>query len=241
VAQWSANGEKERACPDAPRTGQASRSHSVAKLCLLLASGVDSCECPLPPIAKSTVATSDDRAQIAEAWRMGQIDPSQLLDLSGGVRRLPARRARRTTPCRAWHDLDQRRGWARRTPPILRWLLADVEANEKVLAPSARRIGAYLLAAQSTNWCEAAQKARYLLNLSPAPWPRKAAADRRSSPRCSMISSGSDANRQCRHPGGARSDPPLAPVCLFEKAGPHRRSLLNPVSKLRKAWVFERG
>jgi hypothetical protein len=201
----------------------------VAKLCLLLASGVDSCECPLPPIAMSTVAISDDRAQIAEAWRMGQIDPSQLLDLSGGVRRLPARRARRATPCRA----SVRSGSASRdgraeghrfcTGCWRTWGL-----TRRSLRLQQDALEAYLLAAQATNWCEAAQKARYLLNLSPARWPRKAPTNRRSSPRCSMISSGSDANRQCRHPAGARSDPPLAPVCLFEKAGPHRRSLLNP-------------
>ena len=62
-------------------------------------------------------------------------------------------------------DLDQRRGMAAQKATELRRLLADVEANEKALRLRQDELEAHLLAAPSTNWCEAAEKARYLLNL----------------------------------------------------------------------------
>jgi hypothetical protein len=47
----------------------------------------------------------------------------------------------------------------------LRRLLADVEANEKALRVRQDELEAHLLAAPAENWREAAEKARYLLNL----------------------------------------------------------------------------
>jgi hypothetical protein len=47
----------------------------------------------------------------------------------------------------------------------LRRLLADVEAKEKALRLRQDELEAQVVAARSTNWCEAAEKARYLLNL----------------------------------------------------------------------------
>jgi hypothetical protein len=62
-------------------------------------------------------------------------------------------------------DLDQRRGMAAQKATKLRRLLADVEANEKALRVRQEELESHLLAAQATNWPEAAEKARYLLNL----------------------------------------------------------------------------
>jgi hypothetical protein len=47
----------------------------------------------------------------------------------------------------------------------LRRLLADVEANEKALRVRQEELESHLLAAPAKNWPEAAEKARYLLNL----------------------------------------------------------------------------
>jgi hypothetical protein len=47
----------------------------------------------------------------------------------------------------------------------LRRLLADVEVNEKELRRRQEELEAHLLAAPALNWHEAAEKARYLLNL----------------------------------------------------------------------------
>jgi hypothetical protein len=47
----------------------------------------------------------------------------------------------------------------------LRRLLADVEANEKTLRIRQDELETHLLAAPAANWHEAAEKARYLLNL----------------------------------------------------------------------------
>ena len=47
----------------------------------------------------------------------------------------------------------------------LRRLLADVEANENTLRLRQDELEAHLLAAPAANWCEAADKARYLLKL----------------------------------------------------------------------------
>jgi hypothetical protein len=62
-------------------------------------------------------------------------------------------------------DLDQRRGMAAQKATGLRRLLADVEANEKQLRLRQDELEEHLLAAPAASWQEAAEKARYLLNL----------------------------------------------------------------------------
>jgi hypothetical protein len=62
-------------------------------------------------------------------------------------------------------DLDQHRGMAAQKATELRRLLADVEANEKQLRLRQDELEALLMAAPATNWREAAERARYLLNL----------------------------------------------------------------------------
>jgi hypothetical protein len=62
-------------------------------------------------------------------------------------------------------DLDQHRGMAAQKATDLRRLLADVEANEKTLRLRQAELESHLLAAPAANWHEAAEKARYLLNL----------------------------------------------------------------------------
>ena len=47
----------------------------------------------------------------------------------------------------------------------LRRLLADVEANQQTLRLRQAELESHLLAAPAANWHEAAEKARYLLNL----------------------------------------------------------------------------
>jgi hypothetical protein len=62
-------------------------------------------------------------------------------------------------------DLDQHRGMAAQRATDLRRLLADVAANEKALRSRQEELEAHLLAAPAANWHEAAEKARYLLDL----------------------------------------------------------------------------
>jgi prolyl-tRNA editing enzyme YbaK/EbsC (Cys-tRNA(Pro) deacylase) len=62
-------------------------------------------------------------------------------------------------------ELDQHRGMAAQKATELRRLLADVEANEKTLRIRQDELETHLLAAPAANWHEAAEKARYLLNL----------------------------------------------------------------------------
>lgn len=62
-------------------------------------------------------------------------------------------------------DLDQHRGMAAQKATELRRLLADVEANERALRLRQDELEAQLLAHPAANWSEAAEKARYLLNL----------------------------------------------------------------------------
>jgi hypothetical protein len=62
-------------------------------------------------------------------------------------------------------DLDQHRGMAAQKATDLRRLLAEVEANEKALRLRQDELEAHLLAAPARNWCEAAEKARYILKL----------------------------------------------------------------------------
>jgi hypothetical protein len=62
-------------------------------------------------------------------------------------------------------DLDQHRGMTAQKATELRRLLSDVEANERALRLRQDELEAHLLAAPAANWHEAAEKARYLLNL----------------------------------------------------------------------------
>ncbi len=62
-------------------------------------------------------------------------------------------------------DLDQRRGMAAQKATELRRLLADVDANEKALRLRQDQLESHLLAEPATNWHEAADTARSLLNL----------------------------------------------------------------------------
>jgi hypothetical protein len=61
--------------------------------------------------------------------------------------------------------LDQHRGMAAQKATELRRLVADVEANEQALRLRQDELEYQLLAAPAANWHEAAEKARYLLNL----------------------------------------------------------------------------
>jgi hypothetical protein len=62
-------------------------------------------------------------------------------------------------------DLDQHRGMAAQKATDLRRMLTEVETNEKILRLRQDELETQLLAAPATNWQEAAEKARYLLNL----------------------------------------------------------------------------
>jgi hypothetical protein len=62
-------------------------------------------------------------------------------------------------------DLDRHRGVMAQKATNLRRLLADVEANERALRLRQEELESHLVAAPAANWQEAAEKARYLLNL----------------------------------------------------------------------------
>ena len=62
-------------------------------------------------------------------------------------------------------DLDQHRGMAAQEATDLQRLLAGVEANERALRLRQEELEAHLVSAPAANWPEAAEKARYLLNL----------------------------------------------------------------------------
>ena len=62
-------------------------------------------------------------------------------------------------------DLDQHRGMAAQKATGLRRLLSEVEANERTLRLRQAELETHLVAAPAANWQEAAEKARYLLNL----------------------------------------------------------------------------
>jgi hypothetical protein len=62
-------------------------------------------------------------------------------------------------------DLDEHRGMAAQKATDLRRLLADVEANERSLRLRQDELESHLIAAPAASWQEAAEKARYLLNL----------------------------------------------------------------------------
>src|SRR3984893_13150897 len=62
-------------------------------------------------------------------------------------------------------DLDQHRGMAAQKATGLRRMLAEVEANERTLRLRQAELETPLGAAPSASWQEAAERARYLLNL----------------------------------------------------------------------------
>jgi hypothetical protein len=62
-------------------------------------------------------------------------------------------------------DLDQHRGMAAQKATGLRRLMSEVEENEKALRLRQDELEIHLLAAPAANWHEAAEKARYLLNI----------------------------------------------------------------------------
>jgi hypothetical protein len=62
-------------------------------------------------------------------------------------------------------ELDQHRGMAAQKATDLRRLLSDVEANQKALRDRQDELESHLLAAPAADWRDAAEKARYLLNL----------------------------------------------------------------------------
>jgi hypothetical protein len=62
-------------------------------------------------------------------------------------------------------DLDKHRGMASQKATDIRRVLADVEANAKLLRDRQRILEGQLLSTAATSWPEAAAKARYVLNL----------------------------------------------------------------------------
>ena len=62
-------------------------------------------------------------------------------------------------------ELDKHRGMAAQKAPDLRHVLADVEANAKLLRDKQGVVEIQILAAPAESWSEAVAKARYVLNL----------------------------------------------------------------------------
>jgi hypothetical protein len=62
-------------------------------------------------------------------------------------------------------NLDQHRGMTAQKATKLRRLLAEVETNDRDLRRRQDELEAHLVAAPAGSWTEAAEKARYLLNL----------------------------------------------------------------------------
>jgi hypothetical protein len=62
-------------------------------------------------------------------------------------------------------DLDRHRGMSAQKATGLRRLLAEVESNERSLRLRQDELETQLLSAPAANWRDAAEKARYLLNL----------------------------------------------------------------------------
>ncbi|QWG21619.1 hypothetical protein KMZ93_16635 [Bradyrhizobium sediminis] len=62
-------------------------------------------------------------------------------------------------------DLDRHRGMAAQKATDIRRVLADVEANAKLLRDRQGEVEIELLAVPAISWPEAAAKARYVLNL----------------------------------------------------------------------------
>jgi len=61
--------------------------------------------------------------------------------------------------------LDRHRGMAAQKATDLRRLLAEVEENESILRQRQRDLEIQLTAIPAATWCDAAEKARYLLKL----------------------------------------------------------------------------
>ena len=62
-------------------------------------------------------------------------------------------------------ELDKHRGMASQKATDIRRVLADVEANAKLLRDREAVLEGQLLSTAATSWPEAAAKARYVLNL----------------------------------------------------------------------------
>jgi hypothetical protein len=62
-------------------------------------------------------------------------------------------------------DLDKHRGMAAQKATDIRRVVADVEANAKLLRDRQGVVEIQLLSVPATSWPEAAAKARYVLNL----------------------------------------------------------------------------
>ena len=62
-------------------------------------------------------------------------------------------------------DLDRHRGMAAQKATDIRRVLADVEANAKLLRDKQGVVEIHLLAVPAASWPEAVAKARYVLNL----------------------------------------------------------------------------
>ncbi len=62
-------------------------------------------------------------------------------------------------------ELDQRRGMAAQKATDLRRMLSEVAANEATLRLRQEELEAHLVAMPAATWPDAAEKARYLLNL----------------------------------------------------------------------------
>jgi hypothetical protein len=62
-------------------------------------------------------------------------------------------------------DLDKHRGMAAQKATDIRRVLADVEANAKLLRDRQGAVEVQLLGVPAASWAEAAAKARYVLNL----------------------------------------------------------------------------
>jgi hypothetical protein len=62
-------------------------------------------------------------------------------------------------------ELDKHRGMAAQKATDIRRILADVEANAKLLRDKQGVVEIQLLAVPATSWPEAVAKARYVLNL----------------------------------------------------------------------------
>jgi hypothetical protein len=62
-------------------------------------------------------------------------------------------------------DLDKHRGMAAQKATDIRRVIADVEANAKLLRDHQGAVELQLLAVPAASWPEAAAKARYVLNL----------------------------------------------------------------------------
>ncbi|MFL6836914.1 MAG: hypothetical protein ACJ8FZ_06355 [Bradyrhizobium sp.] len=62
-------------------------------------------------------------------------------------------------------DLDKHRGMAAQKATDIRRVLADVEANAKLLRDRQGDVELQLLAVPASSWPEAVAKARYVLNL----------------------------------------------------------------------------